>query len=50
MKDYEFMHVVEEICITLKLSRPTTSYCLELLSLFRGSETHNYRIDVHSLI
>ena len=46
MRDYEFLLVVEEICTTLFLSRPTIAYCLELLTLFRESDTHNYNIDV----
>jgi len=46
MRDYEFLLVVEEICTTLFLSRPTIAYCLELLTLFRDSDTHSYKIDV----
>lgn len=46
MKDYEFLLVVEEICSTLYLSKPTIAYCLELLTLFRESDTHSYNIDV----
>lgn len=46
MRDYEFLLVVEEICSTLNLSRPTVAYCLELLTLFRDSDTHNFKIDV----
>lgn len=48
MRDYEFLLVVEEICTTLYLSRPTIAYCLELLTLFRDSDTHSYKIDVAS--
>lgn len=46
MRDFEFLIVVQEICSTLRLSRPTIAYCLELLTLFRESDTHQYKIDV----
>lgn len=46
MRDYEFLHVIEEICQTLELSRPTISYAIELLNKFRKSDTHKYKIDI----
>lgn len=46
MRDYEFLHVIEEICQTQDLSRPTISYAIELLTKFRKADSHKYKIDI----
>lgn len=46
MRDYEFLHVIEEICQTLELSRISINYAIELLNKFRKSDTHKYKIDI----
>ena len=47
MKDYEFLRVIEEICLTLKLSRPAIVHIIHLYTKFLESDTHDFKREVY---
>jgi len=46
MKDSEFLRVIEEVCLTLKLTRPCITQVLTFYRRFQASETHSYKIEI----
>lgn len=46
MKEEEFLRVVEEIGIVLKLGMPTITFAIDLYKKYQESNTHKYKPEV----